>query len=229
MNKNYYEILQIDKNASPEVIEKVYKTLAKKYHPDLQKENKKAESEIILKQINEAYEVLSDSEKRRNYDDSLINSYITKEEYNQLYTENQMLKNKLHKMQETLQNAKFENPPIFNEQQQNNNQYNNYQYNNNSSHNHSQNNFNNSYYEDELQQARSQAYYDAYIQDLKNRGYKIKYQKTFKDYINSIVSILLTLFILFLIYQIPFVKNFFKDNILVQTCVNLFNTIISKN
>ena len=34
--KNYYEILEVDKNASEEVIEKAYKTLAKKYHPDLQ-------------------------------------------------------------------------------------------------------------------------------------------------------------------------------------------------
>ena len=65
MNKNYYDILQINRNASPEIIEKAYKTLAKKYHPDLQVDdfNKKI-SEDMLKQINEAYEILSNPEKR---------------------------------------------------------------------------------------------------------------------------------------------------------------------
>lgn len=41
MNKNYYKILEVDSSASPEVIEKAYKTLAKKYHPDLQEESQK--------------------------------------------------------------------------------------------------------------------------------------------------------------------------------------------
>lgn len=40
MEKNYYEILEVDKNASPEIIKKAYSTLAKKYHPDLQPEEK---------------------------------------------------------------------------------------------------------------------------------------------------------------------------------------------
>ena len=41
MKENYYDILQVNMNASPEIIEKAYKTLAKKYHPDLQKEEDK--------------------------------------------------------------------------------------------------------------------------------------------------------------------------------------------
>ena len=59
MEKNYYKILEVDFNASPEVIEKAYKTLAKKYHPDLQEENQKVIAGEKLKEINEAYEVLS--------------------------------------------------------------------------------------------------------------------------------------------------------------------------
>lgn len=39
--KNYYEILEVDRNASKEIIEKAYKTLAKKYHPDVQEQNQK--------------------------------------------------------------------------------------------------------------------------------------------------------------------------------------------
>ena len=53
--KNYYEILEVDKNASEEVIEKAYKTLAKKYHPDLQNNSNCQDK---MRQINEAYEIL---------------------------------------------------------------------------------------------------------------------------------------------------------------------------
>ena len=54
MEQNYYEILEVNKNASPEIIEKAYKTLVKKYHPDLQDNNLKAEYEEKIKLINEA-------------------------------------------------------------------------------------------------------------------------------------------------------------------------------
>ena len=74
MNKNYYDILQVNRNASPEIIEKAYKTLAKKYHPDLQAEENKKQAEEILKEINEAYEVLSNPEKKKVYDISLSSS-----------------------------------------------------------------------------------------------------------------------------------------------------------
>ena len=43
MEENYYDILEVSKNASPEIIEKAYKTLVKKYHPDLQKNEEKRE------------------------------------------------------------------------------------------------------------------------------------------------------------------------------------------
>ena len=72
MDKNYYDILQVNKNASPEIIEKAYKTLAKKYHPDLQDNSNKKQAEEILKEINEAYETLSDPEKKRLYDEKLL-------------------------------------------------------------------------------------------------------------------------------------------------------------
>ena len=51
--KNYYETLEVDKKASPEVIEKAYKTLVKKYHPDLQNEENHVEYEEKMKEINE--------------------------------------------------------------------------------------------------------------------------------------------------------------------------------
>ncbi len=63
--KDYYEILGINKNTSKEEIKKAYKTLAKKYHPDL---NKNKEAEEKFKEISEAYAVLSDEQKRQTYD-----------------------------------------------------------------------------------------------------------------------------------------------------------------
>ena len=68
MRKDYYKILEIDKNASEEIIEKAYRTLAKKYHPDLQNGVRQKEYEEKLKEINEAYEVLSNTYRKSVYD-----------------------------------------------------------------------------------------------------------------------------------------------------------------
>ncbi len=66
MAKNFYEILGVSKDASEEEIKKSYRRLAKKYHPDVNKGDKQAEERF--KEISEAYEALSDSEKRKQYD-----------------------------------------------------------------------------------------------------------------------------------------------------------------
>lgn len=63
--KDYYDILGVDEDASQEEIKKAYKKLAKKYHPD---KNDEAGSEDKFKEIGEAYAVLSDEEKRQKYD-----------------------------------------------------------------------------------------------------------------------------------------------------------------
>ena len=83
MEKNYYQILQVDQNASSEIIDKAYKTLIKKYHPDLQSEENKIYATEMIKKLNEAYEVLSNYEKRKLYDANLNKNNISKENYNQ--------------------------------------------------------------------------------------------------------------------------------------------------
>lgn len=64
--KDYYKVLGVERNASQDAIKKTYRKLAMKYHPDQNRGNKQAEEKF--KDINEAYEVLSDPQKRQRYD-----------------------------------------------------------------------------------------------------------------------------------------------------------------
>lgn len=64
--RDYYEVLGVDKNADDATIKKAYRTLAKKYHPDMNPGDKEAEAKF--KEVNEAYDVLSDPDKKAKYD-----------------------------------------------------------------------------------------------------------------------------------------------------------------
>ena len=65
--RDYYEVLGVDKNVSDDDLKRAYRKLAKKYHPDANPDNK-AEAEAKFKEVTEAYEVLSDKQKRQMYD-----------------------------------------------------------------------------------------------------------------------------------------------------------------
>ena len=64
--RDYYEVLGVDRNADAAAIKKAYRKLAKKYHPDTNAGNRHAEQ--MFKEVTEAYEVLSDPEKKKLYD-----------------------------------------------------------------------------------------------------------------------------------------------------------------
>lgn len=198
MEQNYYDILEVSKNASPEIIEKAYKTLVKKYHPDLQKDEDKNKYEEKIKKINEAYDILSDSEKRKKYDFNLKNTEISINDYNTLYQENINLKNNLNILKEKLN---------YLNNFQNNYEKNNLNYNNleNKKNNYSEN-FN------------------------KKNNFKLNklfnLKKRFKDLLALIITILIFIFIFFILWHIPFTKNYlinlYNENYILQFIFNLF-------
>ena len=210
--KNYYEILEVDKNASQEVIEKAYRALAKKYHPDLQQGVKQQEYAEKMKIINQAYDVLSDSMKRQEYNQKIENETISKEQHERIMQENYELKQQINRMG-------------YQQQYQQTQQQRVQQVDDNTIINMSR------VLNEQMKAARRQAYHDAYIQDMRNRGYKIRYKHDIKYYLKAIIIIAITILACFVIYQIPPVKQFFtnlyNENMIFQAIVNIFRNTFS--
>lgn len=101
--KNYYSILELSENASKEVIEKAYKALAKKYHPDTKVGISKQKAEEKLKEINEAYSVLSDNFLKEQYDKELASQ---RQQY--------QAKSQNHEQVKQQENIKEEKKNLFN-------------------------------------------------------------------------------------------------------------------
>ena len=194
MEKNYYDILQVNKNASPEVIEKVYKLLAKKYHPDLQNLETKQQSEEILKEINEAYDVLSNPQKKDIYDKTLENNYVLKKEYYEIYNQNLALKEELNNLKNYYNNLR-----INSNFQNNITNYNNF----------SQNNCYKNTVKRKIKSPRI---------SMKKHSFKTK----INHFLKNILSIILTIIILTLLFQVPIIKKFFINNPLIKMIINLF-------
>lgn len=207
--ENYYEILEISPKASKEIIDKAYKTLAKRYHPDANSVENKQWAEEKFKKINEAYEIISNKEKREEYDrelerqrnQQLIQSEDLKNRYEKLYEENQILKNQLANL---TTNITYENnnreEEIYNNMQNQINQ--------------------------KVTQSVNQAYYDAYIQRMKDYGYRIYHKKTLKekmkDLLTIIIVIMIVMIILFILWQIPAFRNYIETNKIFQAFKNAF-------
>ena len=233
MEQNYYEILEVNKNASPEIIEKAYKTLVKKYHPDLQQDENKNKYEEKIKKINEAYDILSDPEKRKKYDLNLKNTEISINDYNSLYQENINLKNNLNILKEKLNYLNN----IQNNYEKNNLNYNNLEYNKN---NYTKNNINqessDNYYTENFNNSNSKN--NENYSENNNINYKnINYTNYFSNFLVNIknklkdlfaffITILIIIFIFFILWHIPFTKNYliklYNENSILQFFINLF-------
>ncbi len=207
MKDNYYDILEVNKNASQEIIDKAYKILVKKYHPDLQEESLKNKFEEKIKKINEAYDILSNFEKRKDYDLFLKENEISIENYNKLYNENIVLKKQLNDLNDELYNLK-------------NNVYN------------KKNNFSNNY----NSEISNNDYLKYSIKNnLNNKNYSINYffnyfvnilKILFKNFFAIFLTLLFIIIICFILWHIPFTKsyliNLYNENILIKNIINFF-------
>ena len=233
MEQNYYEILEVNKNASPEIIEKAYKTLVKKYHPDLQQDENKNKYEEKIKKINEAYDILSDSEKRKKYDLNLKNTEISINDYNSLYQENINLKNNLNILKEKLnylnniQNNYKKNNLNYNNLENNKNNYTKNNINQEYSDNYYTENFNNSNYKNNKNYSENN---NINYDDINYTNYFFNFfvniKNKLKDLFAFFITILIIIFIFFILWHIPFTKNYliklYNENSILQFFINLF-------
>ena len=193
----YYEILEVSRMASKEVITKAYKVLVRKYHPDLeQDEGKKEEAKEKIVRINEAYETLSDDEKRKKYDDTIA-----------ILEEKERIEKEKKKQQGKTQNV---NRNIDNVNSNNNISINNID---------NANNLNDdTKLQEEMQRAEEEIQmhkqnivnkmYEDYYNTLRRMGYKVVTVRPLKERIKAYVIAGIVILLLILIYNIPFIRGF---------------------
>lgn len=211
--KTLYEKLEVSENASDEIIEKAYKVLAKKYHPDLQAPENKKTAESKMKEINEAYDILSNSEKRKAYDDELKtkreeerrqqeysntnNSYNTNMK-SEPKTNMQNGYNKVDDMKRRRQEEELRKEEARMRKQM----------------------------EENLQQEYQNAYYD-YLRSL---GYRIKEKWTWKKTKELLIAIIIFVGILVILWFLPptrqMMVDFYENNHIVKILVDVIGGII---
>ena len=201
--ENFYEILEVDKKASKEIIEKAYKVLAKKYHPDMNDENNKEEAEEKFKQISQAYEVLSNKEKREEFDSILNKEQDLK--YQELIDKIEILEKRL---------SYYENGENLQKQESNES----INYNKGFANNY--NNLNN--YSSNNQQYTSN-YYNNYTYKNKKEPF---FKRIFKNLISIIFAILIVIAIGAGLWFIPptrqWLQSIYNQNPVIKTIVDIF-------
>ena len=199
----YYEILEVSRMASKEVITKAYKVLVRKYHPDLeQDEGKKEEAKEKMVRINEAYETLSDDEKRKKYDDTIA-----------ILEEKERIAKEKERQQSKTQNVN--NNRNINVNRNIDNSNNNISINNIDN----DNNLNNdTKLQEEMQRAEEEIQmhkqnivnkmYEDYYNTLRRMGYNVVTVRPLKERIKAYLIAGIVILLLILIYNIPFIRGF---------------------
>jgi chaperone protein dnaJ 2 len=197
----YYEILEVSRMASKEVITKAYKVLVRKYHPDLeQDEGKKEEAKEKMVRINEAYETLSDDEKRKKYDDTIA-----------ILEEKERIAKEKERQQSKTQN--------INNNRNINVNNNTVDVNNNINNIDNRNNLNNdTILQEEMQRAEEEIQmhkqnivnqmYEDYYNTLRRMGYNVVTVRPLKERIKAYLIAGIVILLLILIYNIPFIRGF---------------------
>ena len=205
---NLYEILEVSEKASKEVIDKAYHVLAKKYHPDLQKDDEKKKAEDKMKQINEAYEILSDEEKRKQYDEELR---IQREEQKRIEEMQNVQQEQNIKKESYIQNdnlEKLRQEEIERQKQMQEQEYSNMQ---------------------KLQNEMNRAYAQAYNDYLRSRGYKIKEPWTFKRFIELLKVLAIITIIIAVIWFFPpthkLIVDFYEGNQIIKSIVDILGNL----
>lgn len=211
---NLYEVLEVSEKASKEVIDKAYRVLAKKYHPDLQEQQNKKSAQIKMQEINDAYEILGDDEKRRQYDLALDER---RQEEKRIEEERKRRENEQYYRNQSVRNNQY---------QQRNNYYSNNAYNNVPQ---NYNNVNNEYSSKdnmkEFQKEMERAYSNAYYNFLRSMGYKIKKPWTLKRFLEllKLIGILLIIFVILWLFP-PTHKllvDLYKQNWIIKTFIDI--------
>ena len=214
-----YDILEVSRKASKEVIEKAYKTLAKKYHPDLQTPENKEFAEKRMKEINEAYDILSDEQKRKEYDEKLENQELRKkqEEYQNSinYKNNSESQNKKYESNVENTSARWASDS---------NDYNNQDFDWKKAYT----NLNKKEQRKimkEVQREANAEYRKQYEDYFRSLGYKIKHRWTFKDFLTIILVIGALVVIMGILWLIPatheYMLNLYNTNLIVKIIVDI--------
>ena len=205
--KTLYEILEVSENASKEIVEKAYKVLAKKYHPDLQAEGDKQEAEKKMKQINEAYEVLSDEEKRKEYDVKLIQERKQEEVQEQSQTE--YYQNQYTQPYQTQPMSEKEYREALKRQYQERREEQERQR--------------------QMQEQYEQRYQQAYEGYLRSLGYKIKYKWTWKRLRDLLITIFIIMVICTILWFFPptnkLIMDFYNSNSIIQAVIDTIGNV----
>ena len=217
-----YDILEVSRKASKEVIEKAYKTLAKKYHPDLQTAENKEIAEKRMKEINEAYDVLSDEQKRKEYDEKLEAEEERKkqEEY-----QNSMD----YQNNSSTQNIRYES------NMQTNNSSDSANYSNANNYSNQEFDWRRAYANlskkeqrkimKEVQKEANAEYRKQYENYFRSLGYKIKHRWTFKDFLTIILVIGALAVIFGILWLIPptheYMLNLYDTNLIVKIITDI--------
>ncbi len=195
---NLYEILEVSENASEETINKIYKIQAKRYHPDLQtSETKKLEAQEKMKKINEAYSILSDANKRKEYDEKLKQQREEQKQIEKQQIINEATDEYNEKVQKTYYNQVQLNNKVYNENQQDQNVY-----------------TKKDYIRD----------YNKRLRKLKFQNWKENFIINLK--VILIMVIILTFIWLFPPTH-KFLVNMYEENFILQAIVEIFNKIIN--
>ena len=204
-----YEILEVSENASPEIIEKAYKVLAKKYHPDLQDIGEKQKAEEKMKKINEAYEILGKADKKIKYDEELKqkreNERYCQEQKNEYYSENyssNISNDNTEKYNYEKERLKYEERLRREENIR----------------------------RKEMQENLNREYENAYYNYLRSLGYRIKHKWTKENIFDFFIVLVIMTIIITALWFIPptheWMVNFYEQNPILKIIVDIIVGIV---